>query len=1380
MSKKALLRFWSLVFNCFFLAAYLFAQTPLLERIGAAEGLSQGMIFDLLQDRQGFLWFATKDGLNRYDGYSFQVFQNNPFDPYSISDNEVQALMEDHLGRIWVGTVNNGLNVLDPQTGKFHHLNNLSSQNILCLAQTKDGSIWAGTSKSVDRIRIPDSLSFNSPNLEASVQVDTFHWELNTTNTQSPYNRTIDLLGAKDGKLWVSTFLQIGLYDPATGLFKTLRKNPPPIKNEYFSSLFQEGADGAMWAGQPGQVLRFSGTKQDVFLLPEPSAYPLTDMVFDAAGNIFVSTRKQIFKLNAAHTSSPKTARFDLFYRFPNEGIVGTTKLMLDRGGLIWIGTNGYGLRKYNPGNPRFHHYIAGKSPRRMVTDAQGRVWVWQTGGIFKRLLETENQLGEPLFADDKSFQHDCLQTRDGALWVLCERKLKEQGEGFLVRLNGQTLRQEASFSIPFSVRMFSRMCEDKDGKICMVSDMSVLGRFDPVSHRLDTFDFSSITGFREASLFVSKDVKGHLWIGTQHGLVQAVSDGPGMRFTLHKNKPDDPYSLNCNVLLAFLDDPVEPARYCWLGTKGGGLNLLNKKTGAVRHFTNAEGLSNNVVYAVLPDEAGDLWLSTNYGLSKFDPQERIFQNYFSVDGLQENEFNTLSYARAADGRLYFGGVNGITAFYPSEIIAKAASPPVYITRLKINNLPVRIGEGVLVKTIEQTRSITLKHNENQLTFEFAAIDFSAPRQNQFRYIMEGAQENWVESTTANSATYAHLKPGNYIFKVMTGGSRGIWDSTMVAQLEIHILPPWYGTWWAYSLYFIIFVLGAWGFYRFQIKKIYLENRLQFELREAGRLAELDRLKTNFFSSITHEFRTPLTLLLEPARQLLTEAKDSASRYRLELIEKNTRRLLQFVNQLLDLSKLEAGHMPLDLRPGNPVNTVRNVAEQFQSLAIQRSVTLNVILPDAQDSVVFDEIKWEQVLSNLLSNALKFTEKGGSVTLKLKKGIALSSTHKNFNIEVTDTGIGISPEDLPNMFERFYQTEHARGGTGIGLSLTKELVERMGGSISVESTLGIGTTFIVHLPCEIASIQHTIINGQMLPSDSVQSLTLQVPAGGQGGEASPTALPNSAFLPVEPRLAVVKEKPSPLLLLIEDDTDLRQFLRASLPAGYRIAEAADGVEGIQMALELVPDLVISDLVMPHKDGFEVVETLRNNLSTSHIPLILLTGKSAIESKMQGLQRGADVYLTKPFRADELVAHIENLLVSRQRLQEYFSQTAQSKSVAQSAVEAFPVQENEFLQRLIQVVEANLDNEDIDADGFARAIFISRSQLHRKMIALTGLSLTEFIRNHRLDRARDMLAQREGSISETAWRTGFQNAKYFSTCFKERFGVTPSGFISGES
>lgn len=1353
-----------MVWLCF---ASSIAQTPSFEKVGASEGLSQGMIYALLQDRRGFLWFATKGGLNRYDGYSFQVFQNDPFNPFSISDNEVKAVLEDRLGRIWTGGSNNGLNIFDPTTGKFYQINKLVSQNIGCLAETKDGAIWAGSVLGLNRIRIPDVLPADEPSLDALASVTSISLPPNPINKPANNNEITDLKGSADGQLWISRLNQVGYLDPKTEQYQTVWRESIDAKNPQVSHFF-EALDGTIWAGQIGQLLRIRGKEIATFPFPEPSVFPYTAMALDASGNLFVSTRKQIFKLPDAQNTTPESAKFQLFYRFPTEGVVGSTKLLVDRSGLLWIGTNGYGLLKHNPGNPSFHHYAAGKSPRRILCDHEGNTWVWQAGGGFLLLNESDRHLSKPLFNHPRYLQHDCIHAMDGSIWLLTEDVESPQTHGTLFRINPSTLQTLSQYPVSVGIGMFSQIKQAKDGTFWILGDQGVLAQFDPGTNQTTLHDYSGITGFKEPAYGFWMDANHHFWIGTPHGLVQGISKADGLKFALHKNNPKDRQSLNCNSILSLFESTKQPG-ILWIGTNGGGLNRMDKTTGKFKHYTQNDGLPNHVVYGILPDSTGALWLSTNNGLSKFDPKAETFQNYFSVDGLQDNEFNTLSYAQNDQGRLFFGGVNGITAFYPWELSASSTAPPVLITQLKINSQPASVDNGLLQYSIEQTQSLTLNYSQNQLSFEFAAMDFSAPRMNQFKYRLLGANEEWVEATNSNSATYAHLQPGHYVFEVKTGGSRGIWNGAPV-RLEIHILPPWWRTGWAYFSYVLMLSLAVWSIYRFQLNKIRLENKLAFEHRETLRLAELDRLKTNFFSSVTHEFRTPLTLLLEPARQLLLEAKDQAQRYRLELIEKNARRLLQFVHQLLDLSKLEAGQMPLHLHPGYPAKTIEGVVEQFQTLAQQRSIQLQLDLIDSSQPVVFDEIKWEQIVSNLLSNALKFTPESGRITLKLSAKEDPSATQTLFKLEVTDTGIGISATDLPRIFDRFYQvapTVHtpqereAVAGTGIGLALTKELVERMGGTIVAKSPFeaGKGTRFIVMLPCGLA-----------------QTPVAQAPAP----IAAETAVPprSAPILAPYSEPALDRQSASPLLLLIEDDTELRQFLRASLPAGYRIAEAVNGAEGIQMALELIPDLVISDLVMPLKNGFEVAEALKKHPSCSHIPIILLTAKSALDAKMEGLSRGADVYLTKPFRADELVAHIENLLASRRLLQALFSAALAQQAPLESAVSTLPEEENALLLSLIEVIEKNLDNEAMDAEAFARAVFISRSQLHRKIIALTGLSLTEFVRNYRLDRAKVLLSQREGSISEIAWRTGFPNAKYFSTCFKERFGVTPSAFIAG--
>jgi signal transduction histidine kinase/DNA-binding response OmpR family regulator/streptogramin lyase len=1149
----------------------------------------------------------------------------------------------------------------------------------------------------------------------------------------------VDLHSAVDGKIWFSTYKMIGYFDPNTGSFLKYLDNPTGNILQNTSSFFKTAPDKALWIGQPGQIIRIKDGRADLFSLPELSTFPYTNLVFNPQGDLYISTRKQLYLLQQASAVQPENAHFSLIYRFPETGVIGSTKMCLDKSGVLWIGTNGYGLYKYNPGNLNFKHFLAGTSPRRIVSDDLGRHWVWLADKAFQLLSPEKNTLSFDLLNDPLILEHDLVSDKQ-SLWMLGERR--GVGSGLLIRFNKESLEEIARYPVPMTTSIFSRLYLGSNGHLWILGNKSVLGSFDPSTGRCDTFSYGNITGFQELSLTMTEDPDKSIWIGTPHGLVHVKPGENQPQYQLFKTNPLDRNGMNCNSVMSLLADPREPHKYLWIGTKGGGLSQYDKTTGRFTHFSTQEGLPNNVVYGILADQSGALWLSTNRGLSRFSPDQKRFQNFFSVDGLQADEFNTVSYNKSPDGQFWFGGVGGVTAFYPEAITSTSLSPSVWITRLWINDQLASIENGVLEKQLQETTHLTLGHQQNHLRFEFAAIDFSAPRMNQFRYRLIGAGQDWMEPTTNNAATFAHLPPGKYTFEVESGGSRGVWNGE-ITRIEIHILPAWYQTIWAYSLFAALFLGSIWSMYRFQVNRAQLRNKLAYEQKEALRLAELDRIKTNFFNGVTHEFRTPLTLLIGPVQQLLQEAKDKATQFRLELVDRNARRLLEYVNQLLDLSKLEAGKMPLDLRPVVLSDFTQSIVEGFEPKADQQNISLRRQLPENDKPVLLDLNLWEQVVTNLLANALKFTDPGGNVTLTLQESPNAARHETEILLGVQDTGIGIPAQALPHIFDRFFQAEHGRGGTGVGLALSKELVERMGGTISVESMPGIGTTFKVTMRLK-----------------NVSALPVQTSA-----EAS--------FPDKERAVDALNSTDHPLLLLVEDDTDLRQFLRSSLPPEYRIAEASNGAEGIQMAQEMVPDLVISDWVMPEKNGLELMEILKKDSSTSHIPLILLTAKSGTDSRVAGLEHGADAFLTKPFQINELLALVRNLLASRKHLRELFSQFTQGHSVQESAIASLPAQENDFLQRLIGVIDANLDNVAIDADGFARAMYLSRSQLHRKINALTGLSLTEFVRNYRLDQAQEMLLRKEGTISEVAWRTGFPNAKYFSTCFKERFGVTPS-------
>lgn len=1342
------------------------AQSIHFEPLTAADGLSQGMIHAMLQDRQGLLWFGTRDGLNRYDGYHFEVFQNDPFNPFSPSDNIITCLLEDHEGRIWAGTENNGVSILDPGSGRFYQIGTgagkLSHQTVITMTKTADGAVWVGTSHGANRIVLPKNLPANSPDLAGVAQIEQFFWDGADSPGFPPSNQIATLLADCDQKsLWCITGRRGFRLDLKTG--KQQDFFHCDAGNQSGCSLNTLGLcqspDGTIWATMPDRFFRVRAGENQPMQLPYPnlqgSFKKTVSILADAEGNLFFTTLGSMFRLPATAIADgrlPQPADFEFLPAFSNEAMYAAS-LLSDRQGLLWLGSNGYGLLKYRPKSKQFDHFLQNISLRSLRVDGRGRVFFWSWIEQVRSFDLRNRRIEPPLLPIENYWHYDCLPTADGSLWLLARARESQVKGSIFVKINAQNLRPEAFFPVEIVTDQFSQIAEDPAGILWANGANSQLVRFDPRNGQSQVIDFSGVTGFNENSFNPRFDREGRFWLGTPHGLLRGLPRGDGgFDFSVFRNNPADRSTLAANTVLCTLDDPARPSEQIWVGTKGGGLHLMDKKSGKIsRRFTTAEGLPNNVIYGILADRMGNLWMSSNSGLCQFNPQSVHFQNFSTADGLQSDEFNTISFASdPASGRLFFGGVNGLTAFDPAQLAPPDSSPVVRITGLKIHNRPARVGDGVLEKSLEMTEKITLPFSKNQVTVEFAAMDFTTPSKNQYRYRLIGAGKDWTEATTSNSATYANLAPGKYIFEVVTGGSRGVWNGA-TARLEIEVSPPWWRSNLAYLCYFLLLAGAGWRGYQFQINRIKLQNERDFEHREALRLAELDRMKTEFFSSVTHEFRTPLTLILEPARQILKEKTLAAAHPNLHLIENNANRLLRYVNQLLDLGKIEHRQMSLDLRRGNLAETLRPVFEEFLPTAKKMGVALEFEADDALPDSDFDSNKVDQIVQNLLSNALKFTPAGGKIELK----ILFQPVENQLEIRVSDTGAGISAADLPRVFERYFQSAasvenaESRGGrgTGIGLALVKEFAEMMGGRVAVQSELGKGSVFSVWMPVAAAATNF-----------EKNAVSAVVAAAADFSNFEKIGSQNS---------------PQIHLLLVEDNPELQQFIKQSLPKNWQIETADDGEQGIQKALELLPDAVISDVMMPRRDGLELTDFLKNDPRTSHLPIVLLSAKSALESRLAGLRRGADVYLTKPFHSEELIANVENLVATRQRLRDVFSKSLEKTSVLASAAEVFEPAENDFLKNLLEVVEQNLDNSEMSADDFAKSVFMSRSQLHRKLTALTGQSLGDFVKNHRLDRARDLLQIGELAVQDIAARTGFVNVKHFSTQFRERFGMPPS-------
>jgi len=1326
---------------------FILAQSQQIESLTIEHGLSQGMIFDILQTKDGFLWIATKDGLNRYDGYNFKVFTNDAFDPFSLAQNGVTTLFEDSRGLLWLGLDSKGLDVFDPKTGRFHHFTLDIKGDVIVhgtevrrITELPDGSICAlKIGVGIVRIAVPNDWGNSLPaeaQLEKlskpsliSVKTD--------VNAQFSPEAILDMSLLQNGDILATSNHRQYLVEPQKNTYKTVNPGLIPTGSRWMAQ-GDEAFGGDLWVGQGLEIRRLRGGQIKAFI---PSGeFCILTLNKGKKGHVWLSLCSKLWDLEPGE---------DLDFSKPDLSLdADITCIEQDRNGNLWLGTAGYGLRKLNAVSRLFNTGGQGVSPSGLWRNTDGRYFCKEISTIKEYFPATGQFAKSSFFSKTPLDQMSLAFEPDGTIWLFC-KEVTASSTAMLKQYtpDGSVVK---TFAFDSKVSNFDKLLRLRNGLLFVGAGNCRLVRFDPATERFEYFSFAHLfrdkaSGVRIAIL--AEGENGMLWVGTQFGLVKCVPTADGFNFQLieaNQNKRD---GLNNNSIVSILPDPVNPGKTLWLGTKGGGINRMDIGTGMVQHITTANGLLNDVVYSVLPSNRdGEFWCSTNRGLARItvrknEPFEFSITTFTAALGLQDNEFNTSAYFKADNGELLFGGINGINRFFPDKIRTDTMPPSVYVIGIEVNYKKTNIA------CPENTRELALNHEQNNLSFEFAALDFTDPAKNRYRYRLVGLDDDWVETGTLRFAHFTHLAPGRYQLRVQGSNGESAWrDAANPIVVIIH--PPWWRSKFAYFAYALIAIWIGWRAYQSQIRRVKLREQLAFEHREIERVRAVEQMKTNFFSNVTHEFRTPLTLIIEPLRQLLKNPNDPDLTEKIRLAEKNSQRLLGMVNQLLDMAKLEGNSMTLDLRQNNLEQVVRGIFESFLALAEQRGIGLTLSVPDGIPLFEFDTGKVELILNNLISNALKFTQAGGRVGVEVQLS-KTSDAKPRVSIAVSDTGIGIPAEEFDKVFDRFYQVDNpqtrAGVGTGIGLSLSKQLAELMGGGILLESTFGSGSTFKFWFPVQtgkaVSTDKRPLVQEQVLVEFKKQA---------------------------QPQVA---EGERPTVLVVEDNDELRTFIRQSIGEDWEVVEAVNGEEGVKKAVQMLPDLVISDLTMPLKDGYALCEELKTNELTAHLPIILLTAKSAMEAKLKGLRTGADDYLTKPFQTEELLARMANLVEQRRKLRQLFAERPVLAEVQQEAF--LSAQDIDFLRRFKDLLEMHLSDDNLGVEDFAKKMFVSRVQLHRKLKAITNRSATEFIRDFRLERAHAMLLKREGLVGEIALQVGFGNEKYFSTAFKEKFGVSPS-------
>ncbi|MDF7819963.1 two-component regulator propeller domain-containing protein [Runella sp. MFBS21] len=1306
------------------------------ELITDRQGLPQGFVSGIIQDRQGFIWMATHDGLCRYDGNRLKIFREQIVGKSSMPFSSIASLLLDHQGRIWITSEQGKLVMFDPLTEIFTDISEQLAgltiphigaqhyypdrQNRLWMAFDGEGLVcYDLTTRRARRFR-------HRADQPHSIGSD----------------RLRSVLQDQQGTIWIGT-VDAGLerLDEKTEYFRHYRPNsqtPLALPEPAIFGMYQRPS-GELLLGTHHYVCQFNPQTgqfwsqrlpdEDKALWGEHHLWGI-HFVTDSRGVVYLDQRNRLFRFTDRE-------KLQLIARFtPQTGYC--SSLLIDRSDVLWVGTDGSGVRKYDL---RANSFETTRYRNGFQTD------------VFTQCLHLPAaQTGSTRYADPYMFRYTL--DHQGDLWVNC-------GTSTVYHINLATHQsQRIDFPVPF-VQMITPLATDEQGRIWALhwyNELHYLWYYEPDKRQWIRSDHHFKEEFSIEFIQMVAD-KEAFWFATNNQGLYRFDRRTG-RLSKYVHQPNQPTSLSSNTLYCLTADPDDP-NGLWIGTFGKGLCKFDKRSGQCRRITEQDGLPNDVIYSALPDQHGSLWIGTNKGLCRMNRKTFKIQNYTTEDGLLANEFNRFHYLQLPNGQVIMGGVEGITSFRPAQLRDDSFHPKVELTELYVNNRPAQPGPVSFLRApIHAVNELDLPYHQNFLTLHFAALQFNRSGKNHYRYKLEGVDDDWVE-TGQPQAIYTTLAPGRYTLLVNASNTSGTW-SPYVRRLVITINPPFWATWWAYVLYGII-VLGSIRYgIRLRLNRLELQQAVALRQQEARQLRELDEMKSRFFTNVTHDFRTPLTLILSPMPGLIQELAGSRYVKRLESVSSNARHLLSLINQLLDFSKLEARALAVQETKGNIGLFVEQTVGLFQEEASRKGITLSV-LSAIRDTYWFDDEKLGRIIANLLGNALKFTPKGGQITVSLYVSADLE-------LVISDTGVGIAADKLPLIFDRFFQ-QSANGskdtqedgfnpstdpqmGTGIGLALVKELVQLQQGHIAVESTLGQGTTFRVTLPYRRAD-----------------------PAG----TAKEVVEPFIEFTPADIPILHESYSEPPHLLLVEDNSELADFIADSLPAFYRISRAINGTDGFQQALAELPDLVISDVMMPVMDGYTLCQKLKEEEQTNHIPVILLTAKVTFENRLEGLTRGADDYLTKPFHVQELVLRTHNLLERQRRYRERMRQELARPIPAKldppsesSATLAEPVPLNPFLEKLYAIVEEKLDDSSLSVEQLADQLHLSRSSLHRKVKALTGLATGDIIRIYRLKRATQFLQQGYNS-SETAYCVGFDSPQYFAKCFREQYQMTPSEF-----
>lgn len=1441
------------------------------EHYGAEDGLPQHTVMGILQDKKGFMWFSTWDGLCKFDGYDFSTYKIQQGDMYHMKSNRIDHIFEDAYGNIWTLSYDKEAHRFDPKTEGFMGLKSLEeykNTNFVTsdVVPMRSGKVWL--------------LSDNSGCV--CVVDSTFRIEVfNVENGKLTGERVYTVYEDMQDNTWILTnngLLSISADGQKSSFYFAEKQYGSANRKQSFYTVL-ELPDEIWFGSSNGKIWKYSKKSGQFDLLDLECSSRIMQIKAITQDKILITTQNSGFFIY--DTLEKKLDSYSIA-NLPNMCSNKIFKSYVDRSKNIWLELDCYGVAKFDIHTQKMEHFQV-KLESSLSTvfppnffifeDKESRLWVHPRGGGFSLYDKNSDRL-VPFYNEPASLSwrfsnmmHAAFSDRQGNLWLSTRSHGLEKVVFDDDYFKSIIVDSEVHSSVNNDIRAIFEDDErniwvsTKGGKIYVYDE-----HFNSLGFLCEDGRVGNGKSLAGVAYCLSQDKKGNIWIGTKgEGVYKATyqKDTNSYRITHYKNNPLNVYSLSDNNVYSIFQDKNGGV---WIGTYGGGLNYYNESQGEqfVNHrnnlkkypiqtgsqirtisadakgnvcigttiglivfspdftspetidfktylripgdnnsisgndifdiytakngityiatfggginkvsevdgrgfplkfqsYTTANGLPSDVTLSLVEDRDGKLWICTESNLTKFDPKKEVFETFSEIKRLMKSEnFSEASRCTTSSGNILFGYTKGIILFNPQHVKNNTFNPYVALVKFRLFNKDVTVdGQSFLKENIDDINELVLKYNQNFFTIEFSALDYVDPRNILYAYKLEGFDKDWIYSQNQRTANYTNLSKGEYIFRVKSTNSDGVWSENE-RHLPIIIEPSFWDTPWAYAFYVILFIFFMYITLHILFVFYRMKDKVELEHQQT-------ELKARFFTDISHEIRTPLTMIVSPIENLIhDEETPPAVKKQLSLVSKNTSRMLDMVNQILDFRKIQQQQLKLEEIPIGLF--VADICNGFIKTAENQKINFEVVNHVGNEKIWIDRNHVEKIVFNLLSNAFKYTPENKAIRVSVfNKGNGIA-------VQVEDEGIGITKDKQMRLFKRFesFNEDKNKPSTGIGLSMVKELADKHQAKVLVESEPNVGTAFTVifqkgklHFKEKNTFVEET--------QDNIREEKI--------------AHEESGLIEKNDIIQTETDSPGkPVVLVVEDDDDLREFIRTILEKDYVVHEAVDGKMGMEKALNLIPDLIVSDIMMPNVDGMEFLQKIRDNINTSHILFLLLTAKTTLDSKLDGLEYGADEYLTKPFDVPFFKARIKNMLERREHLQEFYQNIVHEPSKPENCEEKESIaddytpskleissRDKEFMKSVVDIIEKNIDNSDFVVEDLASSVGMSRTVFFKKIKSITGLAPIEFIRDIVIQRAAQLLETGEYSIKEVSYMVGISDSKYFSKCFKKKYNMTP--------